>query len=760
MRVRLRARDKYTNQSEYVESANFDLDTSDPSISNIVVAQYVGGTDVVITYDLADDSETGLTVALLISEDSGSTWIVSNLNAVGAVGSNQSTGTSKSITWAADTDFDGEYQTDMRISLQATDAYANQASTVESADFVLDTANPVISNLAASQLTNTSTVEVAYDLFDNNSTNLSVELDISEDSGLTWVVTDTSVAGDVGLSQTSGINKSFVWAVGTDFANQEQNDLRVRVRAIDQLTNYSIYYESTDFEVDTQAPQGLASLVKFDGDETEATLSWATGVNDSNFDHFEIWHGIDLSDVQSRSGLASEWDANDDTNLSNINTISTVITGLTLTEDYYVKIWAVDVYGNETTLDEINVYETETVVQAPTRAFGEAKPMSPVLEIVNTPVSVTAVILSGLAIPGVVVEIYDNGDVIGLVSNVVDSSGHFAQEFTFSEGLHNLTARSIESGNYSDFSNEIDLEVDLTAPEKPIITSHVDQEEVQTASQVLSGRAEPLSTLVITINDNVFEVFVSENGEWSFIIPSTFPLLEGDNTIEGIVVDRAGNIGQASTISLTLMGPDEEPPIIVIPSVPGPVTIPGIGVPTTSPEIIPVETVPVVTPIPGVFEEVEISLPLAVVPELLEAVEVASIPVPDVASSAIEQTIPDVFTFSGTALPNQDVIIYVNSERTLVYRTQSDSIGRWSFNHSQEVIELEPGTHTIFAVSVDEKSKVKSAPSPIEQFQVKKNYFVVMFNYLNWKTTLATIMVLVISLVFLYTVRSRKEVIA
>ena len=51
-----------------------------------------------------------------------------------------------------------------------------------------------------------------------------------------------------------------------------------------------------------------------------------------------------------------EWDHDpDDASLSSTATTSTTLTGLLANSLYYLKIWAVDNYGNETTVADINV---------------------------------------------------------------------------------------------------------------------------------------------------------------------------------------------------------------------------------------------------------------------------------------------------------------------------------------------------------------------------------------------------------------------
>ena len=142
---------------------------------------------------------------------------------------------------------------------------------------------------------------------------------------------------------------------------------------------------------------------------------------------------------------------------------------------------------------------------------------------------------------------------------------------------------------------------------------------------------------------------------------------------------------------------------------------------------------------------------------MIEAIEISSLPAPQVV-----EVLPVVdnnnFTFTGTAIPNQDVIVYINSEKTLVYRTTSDANGLWSIDHSQDSVELVPGQHSIFAVSVDKGSKVKTPASALRLFIVEKSFWVKVYNYLNLWTTLIAVSVLVVAIFFLYRVKQRETV--
>jgi len=115
---------------------------------------------------------------------------------------------------------------------------------------------------------------------------------------------------------------------------------------------------SAGFALDTKAPQGLSNFDAVLSAVDAATLTW-TAATDTNFNHYEIWYGTNQSDVQNRTGTASEWDDGDDANLATVTTNSTTVTGLSSSVIYYFAIWGIDDYGNETArVDSASVVDT------------------------------------------------------------------------------------------------------------------------------------------------------------------------------------------------------------------------------------------------------------------------------------------------------------------------------------------------------------------------------------------------------------------
>ncbi len=672
-KVRLRAVDTFGNESNNFSSALFTVDTQVPVISSVTASQSSNSGVVVVSYSLADSSAFNNTVQVGISDDNGSTWNIATSTLSGDVGANQNAGM-RTFVWNAPIDFSDQFKTNMKVQVKAVDAFGNQGNFAQSSAFDLDTKAPVISNLSAVQTTSSDIIAIQYDLAENTTTS-TVSLEVSSDGGLNWTNAAVSLTGAVG-DTTAGNNKTISWNVDTDFAGQEKNNMRVRLHATDLFGNLSSHFSSSDFVLDTKAPVGLAAISKFSSATSSVTLDWSAGVTDTNFDHYEIWHGTNQSDVNSRTGSAVKWSVADDTSLSNVLTISTVITGIPTDVDYFVKIFAIDSYGHESTINSIKVFETAVVpTPAPVVISGGgsgfiapiiARLSRPILNPIVSPTTQTRVTISGLSDPRSRVDLYDNGTLVERLSSVSDNNGKFSQSFTFAQGTHSLTVRVEDfNNNVSSFSDPINFIIVSTQPVAPVV------------SQVVN--ATPTSVTVRPVSTPVVTTVVT--------------------------------VGPVAVPSASLIRINTEA-----------VEVPGLPVPKVSNVIIPTGGVVTVTPI---------------------------IP----AGAAIN----DVINFSGTALPNQDVVVYVHSEQGLIFRTRTNDKGVWQINHSQGDVELAPGDHTIFAVAIDPVSKVKSRPSAVTMFTIKRNLWVTIFKYLNIQTTLVSLGVLLITILWLYRI-NKKEI--
>ncbi|MCX6715385.1 MAG: hypothetical protein NTX72_06275 [Candidatus Uhrbacteria bacterium] len=681
MMVRVRATDSFANEGLYGASSAFTVDTNTPSVSTVTAVQNAGSTNVNIAYDASDDTSNGLTVALEVSDDNGSTWTVGTTSASGSVGNGQSVGTGKAIAWNAKLDFTDQFKSDMKARVRVTDAYGHVQTSSASSAFGLDTTDPVISNLSVAQTAGSNNVTIGYDLSDDTATNLAIALQISSDGGSTWTVTTTSATGSVGSGFSSGAGKIITWDAGTDFANQEVSNMRARLVGTDAFSNTSVNTDSTNVLVDTKDPVGLSSLTNFLNTSTAITLHW-NSASDLTFDHYELWFGENEIDVTNRTGAAHSWAVSDDAILANALTSSTTIAGLTITSDVFVRIFAVDAYGHVVTTGDVRVSPPAPPVPITIAGGGGGNggcsgvgcapvlptlpdtipPTTPIVSTLPSTMNDKAVLISGLAEQSSIIDLYDHGTLIRRLANKTTADGVFAETITFDEGAHVLTVKATDAvGNTSGFSDAVAFTVDLMPPVSvttPVITT-------------------PTETVVVS------------------------------------------------------------PPVSIPPPVLGPTLLPAI------------------TPSAAAIQQVvgAVELPGLQAPEITNAVATTAVAVP--AAGVANAVTGTTFRFSGTTIPNARVAVYLHSTQALVYQTTSDVKGVWTLDHSQQRAELAEGDHSIYAVTIDPNANVKSHASPIRMFTVKKDWLADLFQYLNLHTTLITLGILMVSVLWLFRLKKK-----
>jgi hypothetical protein len=756
MKVRIRATDSFNNQGTNTASSVFTVDTKAPVVSNISASQNIGN-GVVISYTLADDTSAGNTVLFGISSDNGATWTVATSTVSGNIGANQQAG-NRTFTWDAGIDFPNQTSATMRARVRAIDVYGNSGVFAQSAAFSLDSAPPTITNILALQTAGTEQVNISYDIQEFSTTS-TVALDISSDGGITWTVATSTLAGSIGANITSGINKIITWNAGTDDTNEESSFMRVRLRAIDVFNNISAYAVSSNFTLDTKAPANLSNFIKFSSTQTSATFHWTSAV-DVHFSKYEIWYGHSATDVQNRTSTAALWNSTQDPLLTQALTTATVLTGINVQADFFVKIFAFDSYGHITSLPEINIFTIAppptppaqiappaAVILPPPAPFG-IPPRRPLLSTISSPINETRLVISGLADPRTRIDIYDAGTFVAQLSARTDSEGRFSQIIVFPEGPHILTARARDDANInSGFSDAMTFLVDITAPDAPHIISPAASQTFSEPEPVLFGVSESFVNIEVRIDaENILQTTADASGNWILVLPSSVALSIGGHSIVATAIDQAGNRSSQSGITVQVVPSPSvaipSPGAPIAPSVPiAPISL--ISLPFLESGISPLMAVPPTPPTPVVIKEIT------------EAIELPGLLPPRIENTRTVAQEGNVFAFSGTALPNQEVVVYVHSQAVL-YQTRADTQGTWTVKHEQDRVELTPGDHAIFAIALNRGLKIKSRPSSVGIFSVEKNVWVMIFQYLNLQTTIITIGVLVMTVLALYGIRKKE----
>ena len=174
-------------------------------------------------------------------------------------------------------------------------------------------------------------------------------------------------------------------------------------------------------------------------------------------------------------------------------------------------------------------------------------------------------VLDGNGTPGSLIQVYDNGSLVG--STMVNPEGkwRWQPENALPEGEHDLQFAALARGRQSAKSPALNFTVDLTPPDKPVNISITDGNDkdlssggVTNANPLhLSGKGEPGDTVLLYDGDTlVGTTVVDAGGHWRADI--TLPS-EGDHDLRVGFRDPAGNAGAKSepvTVDYDVTPPD------------------------------------------------------------------------------------------------------------------------------------------------------------------------------------------------------------
>jgi Bacterial Ig-like domain/Domain of unknown function DUF11 len=161
--------------------------------------------------------------------------------------------------------------------------------------------------------------------------------------------------------------------------------------------------------------------------------------------------------------------------------------------------------------------------------------------------------LTGTAVAGSTVKIYDGATLIGTVT--ADGAGAWTLSPTLTEGVHTITVTATVGANTSAASSALSVTVDLTSPATPPTVdlaagndsgaSNTDN-ITSDATPLLSGTAEANSTVTLYDGATVLAVVTANAaGTWSYQVVTA--LVAGPHPITVTSTDLAGNVSAAST---------------------------------------------------------------------------------------------------------------------------------------------------------------------------------------------------------------------
>ncbi len=435
---------------------------------------------------------------------------------------------------------------------------------------------PVVSGISATQKTGSSNVEIKYDLSGDSSSRQNVELEISQDAGNTWSVQTANSTGDIGPDISLGTGKTIIWKSDADFKGIDITEMQIRLRATDLKQNSGGYAYSPNFALDTKAPAGLSDFSGVSADKNSIVWSWTPVNSETNFKYYKIYYGRDLTDVQNATGTALVWDNNSDPDLSLSGTSGTVISGLSEETRYYAKIWAVDSFGNDTT-----IAESQFITKSTQGGNENVAPFTPILNLPQEPALQEGIIISGISEPGSDIDLYIDGEkIISGFAKSQKSDGKFTCTIKLKKGNYKIYVVSTDSdGNSSKpskitnvkigsglkdipASEDISIETGKAGTDKDTIVKDVFQameSQILQKPQIIevkgtdtgnnirvTGKGIPNSEVVVFIHSEqvlIYRVKVNENGDWALSHSQNFvELAEGDHEVYAITLDAKSQV--------------------------------------------------------------------------------------------------------------------------------------------------------------------------------------------------------------------------
>ena len=133
------------------------------------------------------------------------------------------------------------------------------------------------------------------------------------------------------------------------------------------------------------------------------------------------------------------------------------------------------------------------------------------------------------------------------------------------QGSHTLTVRAVDELGHKDPSPETyTWTVDTVAPAAPVVVAPAEGSEQTTSTPVISGTAEPGSTVTVIIDGvEVGTTTTDASGNWSF--PTTTPLTPGPHEVTARATDAAGNTSPDSAPSGFTVVDDTPAPVLPAP---------------------------------------------------------------------------------------------------------------------------------------------------------------------------------------------------
>ncbi|MDC0714124.1 Ig-like domain-containing protein [Stigmatella sp. ncwal1] len=295
----------------------------------------------------------------------------------------------------------------------------------------------------------------------------------------------------------------------------------VKATATDSVGNLSPESNTNTFIIDNTAPAAPVVLTPADGSTIGDNTPTYSGTAEAGATVTVIVDGVPIGTTTASASGA--WSFTPTVGLS--------------ADTHQVKATATDSVGHLSPESNTNTFIVDTTV--------------PTAPVVVTPehLSVTqdtTPVFTGTADANITVTLYLGTTELG--STTADATGawSFTPTTPLQQGTYNVSAvATTAAGNASPSSNINTFTIDTTPPQAPVVTSPADGTVTSDNTPAISGTAEPLSTVEVTLNGEVLGTASTDaEGRWTITPPS--PLPDGPYTVTATASDLAGNVSESS----------------------------------------------------------------------------------------------------------------------------------------------------------------------------------------------------------------------
>ncbi|WP_244847025.1 Ig-like domain-containing protein [Cellulophaga lytica] len=421
------------------------------------------------------------------------------------------------------------------VQVTSTDAAGNSTNDATTLELTIDTTDPTTPTVD-SQVTN-DTTPVLTGTAEPNST-------------------ITVVVG--GATYTTTANASGDWTIDTQTATPDSGTFspnvngtnEVQVTSTDAAGNSTNDATTLELTIDTTDP----TTPTVDSQVTNDTTPVLTGTAEPNSTITVVVGGATYTTTANASG---DWTIDTQTATPDSGTFSPNVNGTN-----EVQVTSTDAAGNSTndaTTLELTIDTTDPT--APTVDSQVTNDTTPVLTGTAEPNSTITVVVGGATYTTTA---NASGDWTIDTQTATPNSGTFSPNVN---GTNEVQVTSTDAaGNSTNDATTLELTIDTTDPTTPTVDSQVTND----TTPVLTGTAEPNSTITVVVGGATYTTTANASGDWTIDTQTatpdsgTFsPNVNGTNEVQVTSTDAAGNsTNDATTLELTIDTTDPTTPTV------------------------------------------------------------------------------------------------------------------------------------------------------------------------------------------------------